>query len=71
MAAEFKTGTALSYDSNLMTGNYTESGTGTQLSFDVAKPNVTITPGDAVEVLYKTPSGRVINVLIKVNGRDI
>jgi hypothetical protein len=71
MPAEFKTGTAINYDVNQMMGNYTENGTGAQLVFEGSKPNINIVPGDLVEVLYRTPSGREINVVVKINGRDI
>ncbi len=71
MPAEFKTGTATSYDSNLMQGKYTEAVTGTPLIFEVSKPTVNVIPGDLVEILYKTPSGKILNVVIKINGRDV
>jgi hypothetical protein len=71
MPIQYKTGTALSYDSSAMTGDYTETATGDRLIFENTKPTVNISPGDSVEILYKTPSGREVNVVIKVNGRDI
>jgi hypothetical protein len=71
MPAEFKSGSVLNYDSNAMLGNYSETSTGGNFVFEVSRPSVVINPGDSIEVLYKTPSGREVNVAVKLNGRDI
>ena len=68
---EKKTGTATTYDSNLQSGRYIEDGTGIDLGFESTRPTIHVLPGDLVEILHKTPSGKVIDVIIKLNGHDV
>ena len=74
MPAEFKDGTINSYDSNTQLGNYRENNTTTDRGFETVKPvppDVDVSPGQSVKVLFKTPSGREVNIAIEINGRTL
>jgi uncharacterized FlaG/YvyC family protein len=68
---EIKTGTVSTVDTTGQEGRYLETGTSFEYDFAITKPSVTVIPGQLVEVLHKTPSGRVVNVVRKIDGREV
>lgn len=68
---KMRTGRVTVYDSALQTGRYTEDGTGVSQEFHVTRPTIRVSPGDAVTVLHQTPGGKVIDIVIRVNGSDV
>ena len=71
MPAEFKEGTINSYDSSTQLGSYRENNTTTDRSFETVRPVVDVIPQQSVKVMYKTPSGREVNIAIEINGNVI
>lgn len=68
---ETKTGTVKTVDSTGQEGRYQEAGTTNEYDFAITKPSITVVPGQAIEVLFKTPSGRIVNVVRKIDGQEV